>query len=226
MQSNVQVWTETKRLFADYVPAVAATKIRHVSGGDHPESASRGFDVAVVKMDTLQAASHLENPLILIFADAHSPGGCVEAGAGMQEESLFRRSALHKFLVNDLYPIEEDACVYAQDVPVLHAGEKLTHSFIACPGIKMPWLDGNNRFREDDARLFRKKVELICQVAIAKGHKNIVLGALGCGVWGCPPKQVAEIFKETLLQYDGSCFENVTFAILGGNFNEFNDVLK
>jgi uncharacterized protein (TIGR02452 family) len=219
--SNFQEWEYTKRIFAKYEPLIPASKVFHVH-----ENLSLCNDkktcIQVVKSDTLEEAVKMKNPLVLIFADADRPGGCVAAGAGMQEESLFRRSALHKHLLEEMYPIEEDACIYAPDVPLVDLPGK-TLCFIACPGIKMPSLDkGNTCFYDEDELLFRKKVELICQVACRHGHTDLVLGALGCGVWGGPPRHASEIFKSVLQKYE---FENVTFAVLGANYNIFKDVL-
>jgi uncharacterized protein (TIGR02452 family) len=162
-----------------------------------------------------------ERPLVLILADAHVPGGCVGAGAGMQEESLFRRSSLHKHLVPSLYPIEEDAAVYC---PHVELTDGTYMDFIACPGIKMPKLtDGNRLYPEDEERL-RKKLHVIFQTACEGNHDTLVLGALGCGVWGCPPIHVAEIFKGVIAEYNGA-FEAVYFAVLGANYNFFSSIL-
>jgi hypothetical protein len=46
------------------------------------------------------------------------PGGCVKAGGGMQEESIFRRTSIHRCLLKNLYPIE-DKCLYCPDLPVV-----------------------------------------------------------------------------------------------------------
>lgn len=230
-QANVDAWERTKRLFAEHVPSIPATKVFHAPHDDdlHPRELRkpRTLDIEVLRMDTLEAASSIvqDNPLVLIFADAHSPGGCVVAGAGMQEESLFRRTALHKHLLREMYPIEDDACIYAPDVPVLGCRAP-TMSFVACPGIKMPWLKDDGRFRDEDVLRLRKKVELICQVAIRNGHSNLVLGPLGCGVWGCPPRHVAEIFRETLLQKYSAELDKVVFAMLGANLRFFHEAFS
>lgn len=175
------------------------------------------------------------NPLVLILADAVNPGGCVHAGAGMQEESLFRRTALAAALPCNLYPIPDDGALYAVDVPVLMRSEAdgfeplpLPHptlSFLACPGVKMPCLTIDGRMFPEDLHSLRVKIELILQTALSFGHRDLVLGALGCGVWGCPVREVAGVFREVLLER-GQWFRHVRFAILGASCGMFADVLS
>ena len=218
---NVQQWHYIQTLFSDHDVKEKAIKIQYDTkfNIDCRYPTTR---VDVVKRDTLEAARELANPLVLILADDERPGGCVQAGAGMQEESLFRRTALYKYLTRDLYPIEKDKVIYARNVPLLTGN---TICFIACPGIKMPQLTNDNKLCETDEFVLRRKIELILQVANKYGHSSIVLGALGCGVWGCPPKHVANIMKNVLMQYKGSVL-NVVVAVLGSNYNIFSDVFE
>lgn len=51
-----------------------------------------------------------------------------------------------------------------------------------------------------------------------EGHKNLVLGALGCGAFHNPPADVAEVLRVALSCYKG-CFEQVVIAILGRGDN-------
>lgn len=139
--------------------------------------------------------------------------------AGMQEESLFLRSALWKHLTPDMYPIQADEALYAATVPLTDGG---TGSFIACPGVKLPRLE-NDRLMRDDADSLRKKIELILQVAYKTNHSTVILGAMGCGVWDCPPRHVAEIFQQVLERYVGF-YGTASFAILGANFNFFEHI--
>ena len=66
--------------------------------------------MSVVHQDTLDATLRLlasgvcTRPLVLNMADDVRPGGCVAAGGGMQEESLFRRTNLRAHLLPSLYP--------------------------------------------------------------------------------------------------------------------------
>lgn len=200
-----------------------------------------GVTVHTDKRDALDVALdptweiEAPDPLVLILADAETPGGCVQAGGGMQEESLFRRAALSAALPRHLYPIPDNGALYAPAVPVLMRSEAdgfaalpLPHpkrSFLACPGVKMPRLTADGGMLPDDLRSLRVKVELILQAALTFGHRDIVLGALGCGVWGCPPREVAGVFRQ-VLQERAPWFRTVRFAILGANHSAFADTLS
>ena len=185
------------------------------------------FDVQ--NRDAIEVALELNDPLVMILADAHVPGGCIFGGANMQEESLFHRTALFAYLQPEYYPIGPDEALYAKDVEVFFDTEErgfapLTNkhlSFIACPGIKMPSLDRNGRMFPSDVDMLTKKIQLIVQVAIKEGHTHLVAGAIGCGVWGCPATHVAEIFRDVLLN---SPLVHVKFAILGSLRHAFSKV--
>jgi uncharacterized protein (TIGR02452 family) len=218
---NITQWKHVQEHFATYTPCVSAIKIHYNETFKPSNKLCENTKVRIVKEDTLECALKCVNPLVLILADAHEPGGCVGAGAGMQEESLFRRSALHKHLLKSMYPIEDDAAIYAPQVELLNGSSM---AFIACPGIKMPALE-NNRFLPEDEERLRKKVRVILQTAYKHGHPTLVLGALGCGVWGCPTRHVAEVFKAVVQEYNGF-FTEVVFAILGANYNMFVDIFE
>ncbi len=66
--------------------------------------------------------------------------------------------------------------------------------------------------KEKDA--FRHKIRAIFRIAYENGHDSIVLGALGCGIFGNPPEDVAKIFKEILMDDFNGCFARIVFAIL------------
>lgn len=216
---NITQWRNVKKIFASFVPTHIAVKVHHKANWNPPKR-YHYTTVDVVKSDTLETALTLQQPLIHVLADDMCPGGCVEAGAGMQEESLFRRSALYKYFTTNLYPILNDEAIYAANVPLLYG---CFASFVACPGIKLPHLTSDNMLKNDDVDILIKKIELILQIAYDNGHSSCVLGALGCGVWGCPSKHVASIIKGVLQKYDG-CFETVLVAVLGANYNIFHDV--
>lgn len=215
---NVRQWKHVQEVFKYWEPSSKVLRKRFVESWA-PQTGATSTTIRVLKSDTLEAAKQLTDPLVLIFADDIRPGGCVEAGAGMQEESLFRRSALFRYLTSDLYPIAQDEALYARDVPLLDGG---TASFIACPGIKMPRLTSDNKLMPSDATVLKKKIELILQVASEHGHPSVVLGAVGCGVYGSPPRHVASIMKDVLCEYDG-VIKDVVIAVIGATVNFFRD---
>ena len=59
--------------------------------------------------------------------------------------------------------------------------------------------------------VLRKRIFSVLDTAEHFGHKNLVLGAFGCGAFANDPYQVAGLFKECLAFYE---FEQVRFAVL------------
>jgi uncharacterized protein (TIGR02452 family) len=177
--------------------------------------------VVVRKLDTLVAALDESNPLVLIFADAYNPGGCVWAGAGMQEESLFRRTALFKHLTRDIYPLDLDDAIYAPEVRISDSDRSM--SFVACAAPKMPSVGLDGRLLPEDEDIFTRKIELVLEIAMKHRHRTVVLGAWGCGAFGCPPRHVAEIFGRAIERLPEDAFDRIIFAVPGGHYNFFEE---
>ena len=64
--------------------------------------------------------------------------------------------------------------------------------------------------RKDYERIMRSRIRRILDVASKEGEEALVLGAFGCGAFHNPPDIVAEVFRESLADYD---FEIVEFAL-------------
>lgn len=61
----------------------------------------------------------------------------------------------------------------------------------------------------------------IFEIAIENGQNAIVLSAFGSGAYGCPPKHMAQLWKEVLKDY--SChFIQICFGIIDDT-NSFRD---
>jgi uncharacterized protein (TIGR02452 family) len=174
-------------------------------------------EVIKVKKDSLECAKKLTDPLLLIASD-NTPGGDFQKlSKETIEELLFMKSALWRHLTVDLYPIKQDSALYCKDVSLL-TGEIV--SFLAVSSIKKP-KSLDNRLNNTDVEVLEKKIELIHQVAIQTGHNNLIIGSLGCDVYGCPPRHVSEIWKKVLQKYKNT-YKKVVFAILGENYNQFS----
>jgi uncharacterized protein (TIGR02452 family) len=57
----------------------------------------------------------------------------------------------------------------------------------------------------------RKRMNQVLKIMIVEGHRTIVLGAWGCGVFGNIPLVVAQLFKDALDEHP--YFDNIVFAI-------------
>ncbi|QDF07543.1 TIGR02452 family protein [Myxococcus xanthus] len=171
-------------------------------------------------------ASHVA---ALNFASAKNPGGGFLGGAKAQEEDLARCSALYPCLLTqreyydvnraDRSPLYTDHLIYSPDVPFFR-DEGLTLleqpfqvSIITAPapnaGVAL------SRDRDMGGRI-RKVLEAralkVLRVAAHHGHRTLVLGAWGCGVFRNNPVEVAEVFALGLASLPGA-FDHVVFAV-------------
>lgn len=180
----------------------------------------------------------LTSPALLNLANKTIPGGGVLKGSKAQEEDLCRKTTLYASIkaaqASGEYPLAPFEAIYSPKVwahDALAVGDSFAS--ISMAGYRMT--DGR-RDRADhpgDRRQFiagmHKKIEVILSSAIANGHSNLVLGALGCGAFakdrtGQPdpqiPVDVADTFDAVLnARYiDGipfvNHFEHIVFAIL------------
>ncbi|KAJ7507255.1 hypothetical protein B0H11DRAFT_2318997 [Mycena galericulata] len=204
--------------------------------------------ISVVEGDTLEVAFPMCSDgagkvAVLSMASELRPGGGFLSGANSQEESLCMRTTLYAGLHEGFYRLPELGCVYTQDVCVFRGTYGATHpapsdvspaaewwfvDMISCAAVRGPDVDENGEYTDAAQRdLMREKIKCILRVAAANGCRRIVLGAFGCGAFGNPPKEVAQLFRRLLLGRDGSgvggrggefvgCFDEVTFAIKGG----------
>ena len=183
----------------------------------------------------------------LNFASAKNPGGGFIGGSQAQEEALARASGLYACLLAtpDYYqqnranpsPLYTDHIIYSPAVPVFRddddrlLAEPYRTSIITAPAPNAGALMQNRP--EDEPLLvptMARRIRAVLAVAQAQGHRHLVLGAWGCGVFGNDPATVAELFREAL---DGGAYdsvERVVFAVLDttseqGTFGPFRDAL-
>ena len=226
----MEVWQDTVRTAPP--PLAASIKVVH-----SPRLRSTGrpsrVRVSVRDLDTFELAAQYARPLVMNLADDNFPGGWVADGACTQEESLFRRSNYFRTLTPEFYPVRDGEAVYSPQVTVikdtaerhhLRLAEPFLVDLIACPGVKYPALvppvpgvpgvpGVGAQLNETDVRRLTQKIELIFQVAEAFGHKTVIMGALGCGAWRCPPFHVATIVRSVIESFDWN-IDDVVFGIL------------
>jgi uncharacterized protein (TIGR02452 family) len=197
--------------------------------------------IEVVNETTTSAAVRLAalgktDLVALNFAAARNQGGGFLAGAMAQEEDLCRKSGLYSCLKRKpIFYNENILCdntfythniIYSPKVPFfrdefnLLVDNPFTLSVITSPAPNVSAMKhfetehGTHLSDSDEGLLgitLMERAERILEVAAAHGHKNIILGAWGCGAFGNDPYQVSKAFAYALKQVPA--FEHVCFAV-------------
>ncbi|WP_437850347.1 TIGR02452 family protein [Sorangium sp. So ce363] len=169
--------------------------------------------------------------MALNFASAKNPGGGFLRGAKAQEEDLARCSALYASLVEQReYYDQNRACgsflytdhiIYSPDVPFFRDEQHaLLDRPFALSIITAPAPNAGEAFQRDDATdqeiraALERRADMVLAAAGAHGHRCLVLGAWGCGVFRNDPREVADVFARCLEgpRFRGA-FSRVVFAV-------------
>ena len=179
----------------------------------------------------LVEAESVADLVLLNFASARHPGGGFITGAKAQEEDLCRCSALYPCLMtqreyydanrNDESTLYTDHLIYSPNVPWFRARSRdqpdtlFLASVITSPAPNAAVVLS----REPDAQpvieaTLRRRAGLVLAVAADNGHRTVLLGAWGCGVFGNEPALVADAFGNWLEsdRFAGA-FDRIVFAI-------------
>lgn len=167
----------------------------------------------------------------LNFASAKNPGGGFLTGAKSQEEDLARCSALYECLIphTRYYKANQasgsmlytDYMIYSPEVPFFR-DERLNlldrpffTGIITAPAPNA----GEFLKREPDKEAeievtLKRRAGMVLSLAAQEGHRTLVLGAWGCGVFRNDPTQVARAFAEWL-NHPGfaGAFDLIVFGI-------------
>lgn len=179
--------------------------------------------ISVINADMLDTALSFSEKghktLVLNMANPDIPGGspCI---VGAQEEDLFRRTNLHKYLPYKLYPLYKHV-VLSTDVEVAYKGIREKYAPLETP-VKIDIISAaavrniacGIYLRPSDARTMYEKIHAIFKVALENKYDTLVLSAFGCGGFNCPPEHVSAIFKRIIeLDEFKTAFQNIVFAI-------------
>ncbi|MEU7481817.1 TIGR02452 family protein [Lentzea sp. NPDC042327] len=213
----------------DVAPAVSGTRL-YVPEDVVPLPEQGGPPrVEVTAESTLVATRRLGGDVAaLVFASARNPGGGFLNGAQAQEESVARASALYPCLLaaGDFYAHHRahddlsysDRVIHSPGVPVFRddRGELLPRpypvSFLtaAAPNLGAILRTQPERAPAVPGQLRRRAVRVL-HVAATHGHRRLVLGAWGCGVFANDPATVARAFHDALREC--RFFDEVVFAV-------------
>jgi uncharacterized protein (TIGR02452 family) len=198
-----------------------------------PKVGDASTEISVVNRTTLAAAREFvdagRRPAALNFAAATTPGGGFLNGARAQEESLCWSSGLYACLrdqeMYDFHHRQRDAIysdyvIYSPDVPVFRdddgslLDEPYLCSFLTSPAVFADALLRYEPDREGEiGPAMRSRIDKVLAVAAEQRHDTLVLGAWGCGAFGCDGDLIAGLFAEALSTNFHGVFERVEFAI-------------
>jgi uncharacterized protein (TIGR02452 family) len=169
--------------------------------------------------------------VLLNFASARNHGGGFINGAKAQEEDLCRCSGLYQCLLSQSTYYEANrACesalytdhlIYSPNVPWFRTRSRdqpntlFLASVITAPAPNAGVvLTKELRPLSDVEATLRKRAGLVLAVAADNGHRTILLGAWGCGVFQNDPGLVADAFGTWIESSSfARAFDRVVFAI-------------
>ncbi len=169
--------------------------------------------------------------VLLNYASALKPGGGFISGMKSQEEDLARCSGLYPCLLTepDYYAANRsevsllytDHIIYSPRVPWfrVESNELLNNYFLASIITAPAPNAGEALARDSEAgrdivETLRRRSGMVLAVARDRGHRTLILGAWGCGVFRNDPVVVADAFGQWLEgdMFMGS-FDRVVFAV-------------
>ncbi len=197
--------------------------------------------IYVVNMDTIQATIHFQllynkTFCMLVMANRYNCGGGYLTGAQAQEESICRRTNLPRAFQILEYPLPEFGGAYCKGLFIIRDTPENEFKFLIqehrCDAILVaaynrPPIDGDMILGKYVEGTKRKIISMFEEI-LRQGVQNVVLGALGCGAFRNPPRHMAQLFKEVIIDYHyDKKFENIVFAIMDNhytnNFKIFSD---
>ncbi|KAL2860737.1 uncharacterized protein BJX67DRAFT_329083 [Aspergillus lucknowensis] len=210
------------------------------------------FDVAV-NLHNAQTTNngHTKPVCVLNLASESTRGGGFLSGAMAQEEALCYRSTLYKTLKKQFYPLRMREAIYSPVVVIFRENYNNNYrmmdliqpqllpivSVVSVAAIRRPKLDDRTNpstyADPEDRQWMKEKMRVTLRVCVHNKHRDLVLGALGCGAFGNPPHEVADCWVEVLEEQEfRGWFSNIVFAVMSGrslqgydNFQVFHSKL-
>ncbi|KAL1966823.1 hypothetical protein VTN77DRAFT_3788 [Rasamsonia byssochlamydoides] len=180
---------------------------------------------------------------VLNMASERRPGGGWMRGSLAQEEALCLRSTLAVTLKPSYYPLPPLGAIWSpgvvvfrdevvNDCRVFEPVERFVVSVVSVAGLRRPRLSEDEQDYRllQDVETMENKIRQMLRIMATNQITHCVLGALGCGVFGNPPKRVAGLFRQVILEEEfAGYFDEIVFAVLDpkgeGNLRIFQEVV-
>lgn len=189
-------------------------------------------------------AAEEKTAVLNLASDIRPAGGWESSLSETQEEALCYSSTLYCTLDAKYYPWDNASTsgIFSPGVVVykdtlankceLLKEEDVTVTSIltiAAPRWRPVTLDHKEFRNPKHLEELREKLRSVYRMAAIEGRTNLVLGAMGCGAYGCPKERVATEMRDILLEDEfHGWFERVWWAVfdpLGeGNSGIFGEV--
>ncbi|KIK66649.1 hypothetical protein GYMLUDRAFT_37800 [Collybiopsis luxurians FD-317 M1] len=221
--------------------AKGKTAVLNLASDEHPGGGWESGSIA--QEECLCYSSTLFHTLTQPGTISHYPWpntgpGCV-AGIFSEGVVVFREP-LNFLKAGDILDLLNDSDPASQEhtrdsiAPLLPRASRKVLSVISVAAPRYPRLteDGSDFASEGAKEELKEKVRLVLRMAALHGKTYLVLGAMGCGAYFCPPPSVARLMKSVLLEEEfQGWFARVIFAVLSpvgagySNFEIFRNVL-
>ena len=168
---------------------------------------------------------------ILNFASAKNPGGGFLNGAMAQEESLAASSGLYgtqlkhpryyeanrggKSMMYTHHGIYSPEVVFFRDKNFQLVEEPVTASVLTLPAVNMGQVIQKRESIDLAKAAMKERMRIALAIFINEGARYLILGAYGCGVFRNDPLEIAQWWKELIVEENyGVYFDEICFAIL------------
>lgn len=200
--------------------------------GRVPEVRVMAADAVAAILENGRGRAEFCDLAVLDFASFTNPGGGYIRGSWAQEEALCAESFLYNVLEKqgDWYGENRrrniNCDLYrnrALVIPKVRFSREKIHAYadvlvVAAPNARR----AREEYKVDEAalvRAMRDRIHFALDIVDALGHKQVVLGAWGCGVFGWEAELVSELFREELASGSHG-IELAIFAVPRDRFNE------
>ncbi|TFK68744.1 hypothetical protein BDN72DRAFT_841434 [Pluteus cervinus] len=235
-------------------------QLPHLDPSACPKVTPKGATIQVINSDAYTVALKLldEDPdvagkvaVLNLASDELQGGGWEWSLSTTQEEALCYSSTLFVTLKESYYPWPNvgpgsAAGVYSPGVVIfrdnldghcanLPKGKRRVVSVLTVAAPRVPQLSSDRLAFASKTVLedLREKIRLVYRMAAHNNQQVLVLGAMGCGAYGCPPTLVANEMKAILLtdEFRG-WFKHVIFAVYSrkdngaSNFSVFHKLFQ
>ena len=168
---------------------------------------------------------------ILNYASAKNPGGGFLNGAMAQEESLAASSGLYgtqlkhpryyeanrgvKSMMYTHHGIYSPEVVFFRDKNFQLVEEPVTASVLTLPAVNMGQVIQKRESIDLAKAAMKERMRIALAIFINEGARYLILGAYGCGVFRNDPLEIAQWWKELIVEENyGVYFDEICFAIL------------